>query len=125
VQAGFEKILKAAGGTSAGSLVPLGTPDYSSYLIQAKAYGPQVLINVMGGGDQVASLKQFVQFGLDKQMAVGGALFELESIRAEMQSPEVVSDGLRLHNCYQRLQSAESAVQALYTRWAELEAKQG
>jgi branched-chain amino acid transport system substrate-binding protein len=82
VQAGFEKILKAAGGTSAGSLVPLGTPDYSSYLIQAKAYNPQVLINVMGGGDQVASLKQFVQFGLDKQMAVGGTLFELESIRA-------------------------------------------
>jgi len=82
VQAGFEKILKAAGGTSSGSLVPLGTPDYSSYLIQAKAFNPQVLINVMGGGDQVASLKQFVQFGLDKQMAVGGALFELESLRA-------------------------------------------
>src|SRR5499425_851432 len=41
VQAGFEKMLKAAGGTSAGSLVPLGTPDYSSYLIQAKAYSPQ------------------------------------------------------------------------------------
>ncbi len=82
VQAGFEKILKASGGTSSGSLVPLGTPDYSSYLIQAKAYNPQVLINVMGGGDQVASLKQFVQFGLDKQMAVGGALFELESLRA-------------------------------------------
>ena len=82
VQAGFEKILKAAGGSSAGSLVPLSTPDYSSYLIQAKAYSPNVLINVMGGNDQVASLKQFVQFGLDKQMAVGGALFELESIRA-------------------------------------------
>jgi branched-chain amino acid transport system substrate-binding protein len=41
-----------------------------------------VLINVMGGGDQVSSLKQFVQFGLDKQMAVGGTLFELESIRS-------------------------------------------
>ena len=82
VQAGFEKILKAAGGTSSGSLVPLGSTDYSAYLIQAKAANPQVLINVMGGNDQVASLKQFVQFGLDKQMAVGGALFELESIRA-------------------------------------------
>jgi branched-chain amino acid transport system substrate-binding protein len=82
VQAGFDKLLKAAGGTSAGSLVPLGTADYSAYLIQAKSYGPQVLINVMGGGDQVSSLKQFVQFGLDKQMAVGGTLFELESIRA-------------------------------------------
>jgi branched-chain amino acid transport system substrate-binding protein len=89
VQAGFEKVLKAAGGKSAGSLVPLGTPDYSSYLIQAKAFGPQVLINVMGGGDQVASLKQFVQFGMDKDMAVGGALFELESIRA-------VPDGARV-----------------------------
>src|SRR6185312_4117015 len=82
VQAGFEKLLKAAGGTSAGSLVPIGTPDYSSYLIQAKAYAPQVLINVMGGNDQVSSLKQFVQFGLDKQMAVGGTLFELESLHA-------------------------------------------
>src|SRR5579871_1696500 len=89
VQAGFEKILKAAGGESSGSLVPLGTPDYSSYLIQAKAYNPQVLINVMGGGDQVASLKQFVQFGLDKQMAVGGTLFELESIRAVPDSARV------------------------------------
>jgi branched-chain amino acid transport system substrate-binding protein len=28
------------------------------------------------------SSAQFVQFGLDKQMAVGGALFELESLRA-------------------------------------------
>ena len=82
VQASFERLLKAQGGTSAGSLIPLGTPDYSAYLIQAKAYGPQVLINVMGGGDQVNSLKQFVQFGLDKQMAVAGTLCELESSRA-------------------------------------------
>jgi len=49
---------------------------------------------------------------------------ELESIRAEMQSPEVVSDGSRLHACYERLQSAEAAVEALYARWAELEDKQ-
>src|SRR6201999_74735 len=82
VQSNFEKLLKANGGTSAGSLVPLGSTDYSAYLIQAKAANPQVLINIMGGGDQVASLKQFVQFGLDKQMPVGGTLFELESIRA-------------------------------------------
>lgn len=82
VQASFEKLLKAQGGTSAGSLIPLGTPDYSAYLIQAKAYGPQVLINVMAGADQVNSLKQFVQFGLDKQMTVAGTLCELESLRA-------------------------------------------
>ena len=82
LQAAFEKILKAAGGTSAGSLAPVGTLDYSSYLIQAKAYNPQVLIDIMGSSDQVASLKQFVQFGLNKDIAVGGALFELESVRS-------------------------------------------
>ena len=36
----------------------------------------------MGGGDQINCMKQFVQFGMNKQMALGGALFELESIRA-------------------------------------------
>ncbi len=48
----------------------------------------------------------------------------LAAIRAEMQLPEVVSDGPRLHACYQRMQQAEAAVEALYARWAELEAKQ-
>jgi branched-chain amino acid transport system substrate-binding protein len=82
VQAAFVKKLKAAGGTFDGALVPLGSPDFSSHLIRAKAFAPNVLINVMGGGDQVNSLKQFISFGLDKQMAVGGTLFELESLRA-------------------------------------------
>jgi branched-chain amino acid transport system substrate-binding protein len=34
----------------------------------------------MGGDDQVNSLKQIAGFGLTDQMAVGGALFELETI---------------------------------------------
>jgi ATP-binding cassette subfamily F protein uup len=46
-----------------------------------------------------------------------------EALRAEMQSPEAVSDGLRLAACYERLQSAEAEAEALYERWAELEAK--
>jgi branched-chain amino acid transport system substrate-binding protein len=82
VQASLVKKLTAAGGTWQGDLIPLGTVDYSAYLIKAKSFEPKVLINVMGSGDQVNSLKQFVQFGLDKQMAVSGTLFELESLRA-------------------------------------------
>jgi branched-chain amino acid transport system substrate-binding protein len=82
LQAAFVKKLTAHGGTYSASSIPVGTTDYSAYLINAKSYGPQVLLNIMGSGDQVASLKQFVQFGLDKQMATGGALFELESLRA-------------------------------------------
>jgi len=34
----------------------------------------------MGGLSQINCLKQFVQFGMDKEMALGGALFELESM---------------------------------------------
>jgi ATP-binding cassette subfamily F protein uup len=49
---------------------------------------------------------------------------QLEAIRAEMHSPEVVSDGPRLQACYAKLQPAEDTVHALYARWAELEAKQ-
>ena len=48
----------------------------------------------------------------------------VEAIRAEMHSPEVVSDGPRLQACYAKLQPAEESVHALYARWAELEAKQ-
>ncbi|HEX3743438.1 MAG TPA: ABC-F family ATP-binding cassette domain-containing protein [Bryobacteraceae bacterium] len=48
---------------------------------------------------------------------------ELQALQAEMQSPAVVSDGPRLHDCYRRVQSAEARVAELYARWAELEAK--
>jgi branched-chain amino acid transport system substrate-binding protein len=82
VQASLVKRLTAVGGTYQGDLIPLGTPDFSAYLIKAKSYAPQVLIDVMGSTDQVNSLKQFVQFGLHKQMQVSGTLFELESLRA-------------------------------------------
>ena len=49
---------------------------------------------------------------------------ELESARSEMESPAVMSDRNRLHAACERLGQAEQAVQQLYTRWAELEAKQ-
>jgi ATP-binding cassette subfamily F protein uup len=50
---------------------------------------------------------------------------ELESLRARMQAPDVVSDGVRLHETYQQMQAAEARVDELYARWAELEAKRG
>jgi ATP-binding cassette subfamily F protein uup len=48
---------------------------------------------------------------------------EAVAIREEMQSPQAVSDGPRLAACYERLQEAEARVEALYARWAELEAR--
>ena len=78
LQAAFVKNLKEAGGEYQGDMLPLSTTDFSASLIKARAYGPKVLLNNMGGLAQVNCMKQFVQFGLDKQMALGGALYELE-----------------------------------------------
>jgi len=75
--------LQQAGGTAVGNaLAPLGTTDFSSYLIQARAANPDVLICLQAGDDLVNLLKQAVQFGMDKQMAVAGAMQELEVLEA-------------------------------------------
>ena len=47
----------------------------------------------------------------------------LETQRALMHAPDVVSDGPRLHRVYEEVQAAQAAVEQLYGRWAELEAK--
>jgi ATP-binding cassette subfamily F protein uup len=47
----------------------------------------------------------------------------LEAKKAELQAPEVVSDGVRLQAVYAEMQEAQAEVDRLYTRWAELEAK--
>lgn len=82
LQAAFVKALKAAGGEYEGAMLPINTSDYSATLIKARAYKPNVLLNNMGGLSQIDCMKQFVQFGLDKEMGLGGALFELEEILA-------------------------------------------
>jgi branched-chain amino acid transport system substrate-binding protein len=89
LQAAFERKLRERGGTWAGDLLPLGTVDYSRSLTNAAAYGPDVLIDLMAGEDQANSLQQIVRYRLSQDMAVGGALFELESILS-------VSDAARI-----------------------------
>ncbi|MDD2876756.1 MAG: ABC transporter substrate-binding protein [Acidiphilium sp.] len=82
-QADYTTQLKKAGGTVAGgALAPVGTTDFSSYLIDVKAKKPKVLCLLLVGDDQVNCMKQIAQFGIDKEIAVGGALFELEQARA-------------------------------------------
>ena len=79
LQQGFEASLKKFGGTEVGaSLTPLGTTDYSSYLIKAQAADPDVIIFLQAGQDAVNALKQAVQFGLDKKYHIAGAQQELE-----------------------------------------------
>ncbi|HLH91332.1 MAG TPA: ABC transporter substrate-binding protein [Xanthobacteraceae bacterium] len=79
LQAGLEKAATKLGGTKVGGdLTPLGTTDFSSYLIKAQAANPDVIIFLTAGDDAVNSLKQAVQFGLDKKFHIAGAQQELE-----------------------------------------------
>ena len=82
-QADYITQLKRVGGTVVGhALVPVGATDFSSYLIDVKAKAPQVLCLLLAGNDQVNCMKQIAQFGINKDIAVGGALFELEQAQA-------------------------------------------
>ena len=81
LQAGLEK----AGGKLGmqkvgGDLTPLGTTDFSSYLIKAQAANPDVIVVLVQGDDMINCLKQAVQFGLDKKLHIAGAQQELEPL---------------------------------------------
>jgi len=79
LQAGLEKAAAKLGGTKVGGdLTPLGTTDFSSYLIKAQAANPDVIIFLQAGDDAVNALKQAVQFGLNKKFHLAGAQQELE-----------------------------------------------
>jgi branched-chain amino acid transport system substrate-binding protein len=82
LQANFVKNLTKMGGTWQGDMLPIASSDFSATLIKAKAFKPDVLLNNMGGSAQINCMKQFVQFGMAKEMALGGALFEIESVRS-------------------------------------------
>ncbi|MEO8659752.1 MAG: ABC-F family ATP-binding cassette domain-containing protein [Bryobacteraceae bacterium] len=49
----------------------------------------------------------------------------LERWKTAIQAPDVVVDARRLQEAYDKLQGAQIEVDALYARWAELEAKNG
>jgi branched-chain amino acid transport system substrate-binding protein len=75
--------LKKLGGTITGNeLAPLGTSDFSAYLIKARAANPDVLLLLPQGSDMVNCLKQIVQFGINKQIHVAGTQQELESLES-------------------------------------------
>ena len=87
LQAGMERAAAKLGGTKVGGdLTPLGTTDFSSYLIKAQAAKPDVIIFLVQGDDMLNALKQAVQFGLDKRIHLAGAQQEMEPL--EGLSPE-------------------------------------
>jgi branched-chain amino acid transport system substrate-binding protein len=58
-------VVTASGGKVVGSVrVPLNTPDFSSYLLQAQASKAKIVGLANAGGDTINSIKQAAEFGL-------------------------------------------------------------
>jgi branched-chain amino acid transport system substrate-binding protein len=75
--------VKAGGGTVTGSVRhPLGTSDFSSYLLQAQASGADVLALANAGGDTATAIKQANEFGLTPAMTVVGPIVNINVIQS-------------------------------------------
>lgn len=68
LQKNTTQVVENLGGTVVGSsLAPLGTRDFSSYLLQAQNSGAQVLALANAGTDAINSIKQAHEFGIVQQ----------------------------------------------------------
>jgi len=73
----------AGGGQVLGNVRhPLGTNDFSSFLLQAQASGAQVIALANAGGDTVNSIKQAGEFNLGAKQKIVALIFDLQSVPA-------------------------------------------
>jgi branched-chain amino acid transport system substrate-binding protein len=73
-----QRVLSAAGGKSVGAVFhPLGTTDYSSFLLQAQASGAKVVAFANAGSQLVSTMKQWHEFGMgaSSQIPVAQLMF--------------------------------------------------
>lgn len=83
LQEAATKVVLKNGGTVVGSVrVPLGTTDFSSFLLQAQSSGADVIGLANAGTDFVNSLKSANEFGISKTMKPAALLAFLSDIHA-------------------------------------------
>ena len=76
-------IVKDSGGKVLGSVnVPLGSSDFSSFMLQAQSSKADVLGLANAGGDFVNSVKAAEEFGINKTMKLAGLLVFITDIHA-------------------------------------------
>ena len=77
-----DQLVKEGGKVVGGVRTPLGTPDFSSFLLQAQASGAQVVALAVAGGDTTNSLKQAAEFGLPAKQSMVSLIFTLNNVPA-------------------------------------------
>jgi ABC-type branched-subunit amino acid transport system substrate-binding protein len=82
-----ESVSKSGWTVATQQVVPLGTSDFSSALLNIANSGAQVFVNVAFGADAVASTKQAQQFGVMKKMKLivpNISSFQAKEVGAEL-----------------------------------------
>jgi branched-chain amino acid transport system substrate-binding protein len=99
--------VRAAGGKVLGSVRhPLGTGDFSAFVIAAKASGAKVVALANGGGDMTGALKQANEFGLQQS---GQALVPMLCTNADIHSLGLqVAQGINLMTSFTWDRNAET-----------------
>ncbi|WP_170182011.1 ABC transporter substrate-binding protein [Phreatobacter stygius] len=65
IEADASRMIKAAGGTVLGAVrFPIGSPDFSSFLLRAQSSGAKNIGFVGGGADMINAMKQADEFGI-------------------------------------------------------------
>jgi branched-chain amino acid transport system substrate-binding protein len=84
LEATVVEAVNQSGGKVLGTVrAPLGTTDFSSYLLQAQASGAKMLMLTVNGPELVNSLKQVQEFGLiDQGMSVGVTVLHQSDARS-------------------------------------------
>jgi branched-chain amino acid transport system substrate-binding protein len=77
-----DQLTKDGGKVVGGVRAPLGTPDFSSFLLQAQASGAQVVALAVAGGDTTTALKQAAEFGLPAKQSMVSLIFTLNNVPA-------------------------------------------
>ena len=77
-----DQLVKDGGKVVGGVRTPLGTPDFSSFLLQAQSSGAQVVALAVAGGDLTNSMKQAAEFGLPAKQSVVALILTLNNVPA-------------------------------------------
>ena len=77
------EVVKTAGGKTVGAVRhPLGTSDFSSFLLQAQTSGAKVVGLANAGGDTVNSIKAAAEFGITRKQSLAALLMLLTDVHA-------------------------------------------
>jgi branched-chain amino acid transport system substrate-binding protein len=75
--------VEAGGGTVLGAVRhPLGTSDFSSFILQAQSSGADVVAFANAGGDLTNAIKQAVEFGLPRKQKLTGLILDVNNVPA-------------------------------------------